>query len=212
MQERKRQEDPGILAIGEDGTLHIFELKRWESRSENLLQVLRYGQKFGRYDYEKLDWFFQSYRRGKQGEISLSEAHKEYFELDKILEKEDFNKDQKFVIVTNGLDYDTWDAIAYWMDNGLKTAPLIYRLFKVNNELFFDFDPYGPVPDAPREPESGLFVINTNTTYMPKVFKEMVMERKGAAYYGKKYAIENIKAGNSVCLYHSGAGVIVTSD
>ena len=48
MQERSRQEEPDILAVDECGKLYIFELKRWEGRSENLLQVLRYGQKFGR--------------------------------------------------------------------------------------------------------------------------------------------------------------------
>ncbi|HHN46954.1 MAG TPA: hypothetical protein ENN09_05885 [Planctomycetes bacterium] len=36
----------------------------------------------------------------------------------------------------------------------------------------------------------------------------MVSERKGAAYHGRKYAIQNIQAGNSVCLYHVGVGVI----
>ncbi|MFQ5964999.1 MAG: hypothetical protein ACE5KZ_12040 [Candidatus Scalinduaceae bacterium] len=36
----------------------------------------------------------------------------------------------------------------------------------------------------------------------------MIHEKKGAAYYGKKYSIKNIHAGNTVCLYHVGAGVI----
>lgn len=36
----------------------------------------------------------------------------------------------------------------------------------------------------------------------------MVSERKGAAYYGRKHAIRNIQAGNFVCLYHVGVGVI----
>lgn len=208
MQERQRQEEPDILAIDEKGKLYIFELKRWEGRSENLLQALRYGQKFGRYNYEKLNWFYQSYRHSKQGRINLHEAHKDFFELDKVLDKDSFNIDQHFVIVTNGLDYDTWDAIAYWKNKGLSISPLVYRIFKINEELYIDFDPYGPIPDAPKEPESGLFVINTNKTYMPEVYKEMVAERKGSAYYGRKYSIQNIKAGNSVCLYHVGAGVI----
>ena len=208
MQERQRQEEPDIIGIDQYGVIFIFELKRWESRSENLLQVLRYGQKFGRYDYEKLNWFYQSYRHSKQGEITLQKAHAEYFDLDKPLNKNDFNKDQSFVIVTNGLDYDTWDAIAYWRKKGIKIIAQIYRIFKIGNELFIDFDPFGPIPDAPKQQESGLFVVNTNKTYMPDVYKEMCSQKKGSAYYEKKYSIQNIRAGNPVCLYHVGVGVI----
>lgn len=208
MQERSRQEEPDILALDEDGTLFIFELKRWESRSENILQVLRYGQKFGRYEYKRLNWHYQSYRGPSQHDVSLKEAHREYFELSESLQESRFNNSQQFVVVTNGLDYDTWDAIAYWKTKGLNISPLIYRLFLLSDKLYIDFDPYGPVPDAPKDPEGGLFVVNTNLTYDPDAYKDMVFEKKGAAYYGRKYAIQNIQAGNSVCLYHVGVGVI----
>lgn len=208
MQERQRQEEPDIIGIDQSGMIFIFELKRWEGRSENLLQALRYGQKFGRYDYEKLNWFYQSYRHSRQGEITLQQAHAEYFDLNSPLNKNDFNNDQSFVIVTNGLDYDTWDAIAYWKNKGIKIIAQVYRIFKIGNDLFIDFDPFGPIPDAPKQQESGLFVVNTNKTYMPDVYKIMCAERKGSAYYGKKYSIQNIRAGNPVCLYHVGVGVI----
>jgi len=208
MQERQRQEEPDIIAVDQKGILYIFELKRWESRGENLLQVLRYGQKFGRYAYDKLNWFFLSYSHNKQGSIELREAHKEFFDLDNSLSRDDFNKEQCFIVVTNGLDYDTWDAIAYWKDKDINIIAQVYRIFKIGSDLFIDFDPYGPIPDAPKQTENGLFVINTNKTYMPKAYKEMVAEQKGSAYYDKKYSIQNIRAGNSVCLYHVGAGVI----
>ncbi len=208
MQERSRQEEPDILALDEAGTLFIFELKRWEGRSENILQVLRYGQKFGRYEYDRLNWYYQSYRRPSQQDMSLKEAHRDYFELSEPLEENLFNNSQQFVVVTNGLDYDTWDAIAYWKTKKLNISPLIYRLFLLSDKLHIDFDPYGPVPDAPKDQEGGLFVVNTNLTYDPDAYKDMVSERKGAAYYGRKYAIQNIQAGNSVCLYHVKVGVI----
>ena len=57
------QEEPDILALDEGGKLYIFELKIWESRSENLLQALRYGQIFGNHDYERLDELFRALRR-----------------------------------------------------------------------------------------------------------------------------------------------------
>ena len=58
-------------------------------------------------------------------------------------------------------------------------------------------------PDILAIDESGsLFTCN------PDAYKEMISERKGAAYYDRKFAIENIRAGNAVCLYHTGVGVI----
>jgi hypothetical protein len=47
MQSRAWQEEPDLMAVDKDGNLYIFELKVWESQSSNLLQVLRYGQKYG---------------------------------------------------------------------------------------------------------------------------------------------------------------------
>ena len=140
--------------------------------------------------------------------MTLKDAHRDHFELSECLEKSCFNRTQQFVVVTNGLDYDTWDAIAYWKTKGLKIAPLIYRLYRLSDQLYIDFDPYGPLPDAPKEPESGLYVVNTNWTYDQDAYKEMISKRKGAAYYGRKHAIRNIKAGKTVCLYHVGVGVI----
>ena len=52
--ERKGKEEPDILALDKNGDLYIFELKRWGSDQENLLQVLRYGQLFGGRDYNEL--------------------------------------------------------------------------------------------------------------------------------------------------------------
>ena len=60
-QSRYWQEEPDLLAVDEHGTLYIFEIKVWESRSENLLQALRYGQIFGAYDYEQLDCLSQQF-------------------------------------------------------------------------------------------------------------------------------------------------------
>lgn len=208
LQERLRQEEPDVLALDANGTLFIFEIKRWKSNSENLLQVLRYGQKFGRYNYDKLNWFYQSYSHEKGDHISLSEAHQQFYELDKPILLNEFNLKQQFIIITNGLDYDTWDAIAYWRENKLSITALVYRIFKLNDKLYIDFDPFGPIPDAPRETENGLFVVNTNITYMKNAYKEMVKDKKASAYYDRKSTIKNIQAGNTVCLYHVGVGII----
>jgi len=53
-QSRSWQEEPDLMALDAHGRLYIFELKAWESRSENILQALRYGQIFGAHDYSAL--------------------------------------------------------------------------------------------------------------------------------------------------------------
>ena len=43
MQSRRGPEEPDLMALDKDGKLYIFELKAWEARSENLLQVYAMG-------------------------------------------------------------------------------------------------------------------------------------------------------------------------
>lgn len=206
MQERSYKEEADILAVDECGSIYIFELKRWKSKQENILQVLRYGQKFGRYDYEKLNYYFQRYSKKK--EQTLQHAHKEYFGLEEPVKKDNFNRKQRFIIVTNGIDYETWDAIAYWRNMGIDISAQVYWIYKINNEAYIDFNPYGPIPDAPKEDEEGIFIVNTNKTYDPDAYKDMVINKKASAYDIRKSLIKKIKAGNTVCLYHVGVGII----
>ena len=107
-QSRNWQEEPDILALDEEGRLFIFELKVWEARSENILQALRYGQKFGQYSYEKLNDLFTKFN--DQGR-SLEEVHRRVFGIEPSLQRERFNNKQVFVIVTNGLDFKTREAV-----------------------------------------------------------------------------------------------------
>ena len=99
MQSRRWQEEPDLMAIDKEGRLFIFELKAWESRSENILQVLRYGQIFGSYKYEDLNRLFQKFE--KEGK-TLKEAYLKVFGRE--LNESAFNKEQVFVVVTNGID------------------------------------------------------------------------------------------------------------
>lgn len=67
--ERKFQEEPDIMALDTNGNLYIFELKRWQAKEENLLQVLRYGQLFGNSSYEDLDNMYKSFT--ERNDVSL---------------------------------------------------------------------------------------------------------------------------------------------
>ena len=52
------------------------------------------------------------------------------------------------------------------------------------------------------------FVVNTNSKSMPEIYKEMLKEKKAAAYYDRKERISNIKKDNIIFLYHNRVGVI----
>lgn len=210
-QERRYQEEPDILALDRQGNLHIFELKRWKSSSENLLQVLRYGQIFGQRDYSGLNYLFHNYllRVGGTNQRELVDAHKEYFELDEPLNKSDFNEGQRFVVVTDGLDRETREAIDYWSRHGLPVTALAYQVYRTTNgDLLFDVQPYGPEGDTFVEAPDGLVVINTNSTYMADAWREMLEQQKVAAYYGRKTAVTGIAKGSPVALYHTGVGIV----
>jgi hypothetical protein len=53
------QEFRHCLTVDKSGNLSIFELKAWESFSENLLQILRYGLIYGAAKYAELDTWFK---------------------------------------------------------------------------------------------------------------------------------------------------------
>lgn len=209
-QERMWQEEADILALDKKGILYIFELKRWKSSSENLLQVLRYGQKFGRFSYEKLQ---NQARRMGDKEIQLKLAHQRHFDLTEALEEPAFNKEQRFVVVTNGVDEDTLGAIQYWRDMGVKIDSLTYKLYEIDGRPFIQFDTFNPETQLILETNPGTFVVNTNSTYMDDAWQEMLGDGKSgkaSAYYGKKGAVCKITKGSTVFLYHNGQGVVAS--
>jgi hypothetical protein len=105
MQSQHWREEPDLMAVDKNGYLYIFELKAWEAFSENLLQVLRYGQIFGTSRYTDLDAWF---RKRTDTAQSLISAHKAKFGID--IPEGNFNQKQVFVVMTNGLDYNRHSA------------------------------------------------------------------------------------------------------
>ena len=151
-EERQRQEEADLFALDRKGTLYIFELKRWQSASENLLQVMRYGQIFGRYNYAALQ---DLAHRHQKLEGNLNEKHQKHFDLCEPLPESAFNQDQVFIVVTNGVDRDTLDAIKYWKQKGVRIDSLTYRLYSVEGKPHLWFDVYNPEQDVILEENPG---------------------------------------------------------
>ena len=207
-QERRRQEEADLLALDKEGVLYIFELKKWESNPENLLQVMRYGQIFGRYTYEELE---DLARRQQKLQGSLKTSHKDYFDLNTELSESDFNRDQVFVLVTNGMDRDTISAVNYWSQKGVRIECAPYRIYDIDGEPYIQFDTYNPEHETFHEENTRIFMVNTNKTYMPDAWKDMLKddsEGLACAYHQRRHSIDRISEGNTVYLYHTGVGVI----
>lgn len=207
-QERRGKEEPDILAIDKTGTLYIFELKRWKSDKENLLQALRYGQIFGQYDYHLLD---ELYKKSKGNVTELIEDHKNYFNLgpNEEIRKEDFNRKQHFLIITDGTDIDTRQAINYWRKTGLLIDAIIYRVYEtLPGEKIIEFNTYSPEEDV-IEFEEGCYILNTNIKNSHQDDDDMIKNSKAAAYYDPwKHKINKIQKGDKVFLYRSGTGIV----
>lgn len=205
--ERQRQEEPDILALDKNGDLYIFELKRWGAKQENLLQVLRYGQLFGRSNYDDLSELYKKHQKSAQADLQLD--HGKYFNsTGKTLSLEQFNTKQHFLVVTNGIDQATVESILYWKNNGLNLDAIIYWVFEINGEYYIEFNMYSQVENF-LDYENNCYVINTNSQSGSHFTEEMLREEKAAAYYpGWREKIKKLQRDDLVFLYQSGKGII----
>ena len=205
--QRARQEEPDILAIDKNGDLYFFELKRWSGNTENLLQVFRYGQLFGNSDYVELNELYKKYTN--QPNADLYSAHKDKFSIkdESSINRDDFNRKQHFLIVVNGLDQKTIEAILFWKKNCLNIDAIIYWVFSIRDDFFIEFNMYSPVENL-LEYENNYYVLNTDVNN-PKHSEDMIREQKAAAYYpGWREIIQRLQKDDTVFLYESGKGII----
>ena len=204
-QSRSWQEEPDLLALDEEGRLFIFELKVWEARSENILQALRYGQIFGQYNYDDLNDHFARY---EQSGRSLAQAHSCTFDVE--LQPEQFNRKQVFVVVTNGLDFKTREAVKYWRSRGLDVRPWVYRTYSDSDDSFLlEMSRFGIADNPYEDIATKYFILNTNHRNNPADHDDMLQHQKAAAYFSPwKRKIEQLAQGDMVFLYQSEVGIV----
>jgi hypothetical protein len=207
-QERPFDEAADIYAIDQKGDLYIFELKRWQSQQENILQVLRYGQRYGQYSYDQLNGLLKKYT--KHDDIDLATKHYEYFKenIEAKLDHSHFNNDQHFIVITNGIDSETLNAIRYWKEKGLNIDSLPYKVYTIDDKPFLEINTYNPENEVFIDRQEGYYIVNTNITWMEEAYKDMLANQKAAAYYDRKWGITNIHKGDTVYLYHTGVGIV----
>ncbi|HUS44663.1 MAG TPA: hypothetical protein VM219_01305 [Phycisphaerae bacterium] len=205
MQSRHWREEPDLMALDARGTLYIFELKAWESHSENILQALRYGQIYGQYNYEQLDQMFRTFYRGKK---SLREVHQATFDV--FLDETAFNAAQVFVVMTNGVDHRTREAVQYWRSRGLDVRPWVYRVYEdADLKMLLEISRFATEDDPYEDIQEGYYIVNTNYRNDPKDHEMMLKERVASAFFTPwKEKIARINKGDVVFLYQSGVGIL----
>lgn len=94
-QERPMQAEADLYALNSTGDLVIFELKRGITGADAMLQVLGYAQDAGQWTFNKLEEKYKTYTGNTS--ISLVDAHREVFNLERSLLPPEFNSKQHFI-------------------------------------------------------------------------------------------------------------------
>jgi hypothetical protein len=141
----------------------------------------------------------------------LEEAHQEKFDVR--LSHEQFNSQQVFVVLTNGLDVDTRLAVKYWRSAGLDVRPWVYRSYSIGDQMLLEISPFrtadDPLEDQAEGQGDGFYVVNTNWRHYREDDAAMLREKKVAAYFTPwKNKIERLRRGDHVFLYRSGSGIV----
>ena len=204
-QERKRQPEPDLCALDREGNLVIFELKREKVSGDTTIQVMRYCQDYGRKNYFELSDLYKKYTCDENS--NLKEAHKEAFGLDVSLGIEEFNRKQKLIIIGSSTDTNLMGAVDYWRGKGVDIDYIPYRVYKINDELYFEFfaKPYDYHVDIGKR--KGI-LFDTNSTYGPNDIWDMFANSKVSAYGSIKGCINSFNKGDYVFYYHKGWGVV----
>ena len=211
-QERARQEEPDLCALDKNGNLVLFELKRGEVQGDTTIQVMRYAQSWGQKSYYDLNEAYAKYcDKYKLPKQELKEAHKDAhkdaFGLDSALDYVQFNREQKMIIVGSSSDSRLVSAVDYWKAQGLSIDFILYRIYLIGDEYYFEFfsKPYDTHVN-PKDRKGIIF--DTNFAYDENSIWDMFLKHKVSAYGSVAGSVSSFQKGDYVLYYHKGYGVV----
>ena len=204
-QERAMQAEADIYALDKDGDLIIFELKRGFAGPDAMLQILRYAQDAGQWTFNRLEGQYRKYCSSESA--SLLAAHRDAFYLERQLLESDFNRRQRFIIVGNAANDALINAVDYWKRRGLLVDFLPYRVYRIGEELYFEFFalPYDRHHN-PSEEKGVLF--DTNRSYNEESIWEMMEKSRVAAYGNIQDVVASLNPRDIVFFSHKWVGLI----
>ena len=214
-QERQLQPEADAYALNKAGDLVIFELKRGSAYGDAVLQALRYAQVADQWPYPELQRRYEAYLQKKakkaMSNTDLRQAHRVAFQLESALPESSFNCRQHLYIVGSAADEELIRAIDYWKKQGLFVQFLPYRIYEIQNQLYFEFFsfPY----DRHRNPATIKGVLfDTNRSYDENAIWEMMEKKRVAAYGDIRHVVDYLDRGDIVFYYHKGDGVIAAAE
>ncbi len=206
-QERSYQSEADIYALNEKGDLVVFELKRGVGGDDAMVQILRYAQSAGQWGYDYLNNLFKK----SHPEKDLAEAHKDAFQLERVLTPGDFNRNQHLYVVASAANEQLARSLNYWKSKGLSVEFIPYRIYKLNDQLYFEF--FSKPHDIHINPNQVKGVIlDTNRTYNEDCVWQMLEKKRAAAYGEQSYFADYIKKRDYVFLSHKHYGIIAAGE
>ncbi len=159
--------------------------------------------------YSDLDAWYQKISGQAQ---SLKAAHHAKFDVE--IKEEDFNRKQVFVVMTNGLDYRTREAIQYWRTSGLDVRPWVYRVYRGNEEeLLLEISAFRVYDNPYEDLAEGYYILNTNIRNSQEDHEDMLRNAKAAAYFDPwKFKIQRLAKGDVIFLYQNGSGIVALGE
>lgn len=202
-QERPLQSVADIYALTAQGDLVIFELKRGIVGDEAMVQILRYTQWAGQWSYDKLNNY---YKKGYP-DRELTNGHKEAFELDRELTPAEFNRNQHLYVVGSAANEVLAKSLSYWKTKGLSVEFIPYRIYKIADQLYFEF--FSKPHDIHLNPKQIKGVIlDTNRTYDENGIWHMLENNRASIWGDAQNFIYSVNKNDYVFLSHRYVGII----
>lgn len=128
-----------IVGVDEDGDLVVVELKRGETPRRVIAQALDYTSRLRHREYSDLqteyERFLSEHGYADNDLPRLRDAHQDYFDLEDPLSKEEFNSDQRIVIIGATIDDATTNMADLLRDcGGIDVVLVEYTVYQEEDE------------------------------------------------------------------------------
>lgn len=151
------------------------------------------------------------YFKKQNPEKELLDAHKEDFQLDRALTPAEFNRNQHLYVVGSAANETLAKSLTYWKSKGLSVEFIPYRIYKLGDDLYFEF--FAKPHDIHINPNQQKGVIlDTNRTYNEECVWDMLKKKRASAYGGQAYFAYYLKKGDFVFLSHKHHGIIAAGE
>lgn len=222
--ESPAKSEADIIALDDQASTFIFELKRGQADHRAVGQLFNYWTKVAKMKYDELEQAARKYH-GKQ-DLKLYWEHYKNFNPKKRVEEQEFNQKSHLIVVAESANEELWDMITFLRSRF--EIPLAFIKFDVyhleDGELLLYFDTSDAIQLLDKlsgeeevraeelyEDKERYFWYNTNKKHLEppdlhdKVFNMSIAATYGPNTYGEKLA--EAKKGDHVFAYANGEGI-----